>query len=115
MHCRGQPGSDSGLLLSDSGFGQSNFVYTQYLNLTTAEQQRYKRVYIPLQFWWNFGVWKNPFKCLHNTLYFKPRRCCKVTTARAVLHNYQRQHLCPDPPVEDQDQADVSDNGLIPV
>jgi hypothetical protein len=54
-----------------------------------------------------FGVWKTRFQCLRNTLRFKPRRCCKVIIATAVLHNYLKQHGCPDLPMEDQDDADV--------
>uniref|UniRef100_A0A8C7TQF2 DDE Tnp4 domain-containing protein n=1 Tax=Oncorhynchus mykiss TaxID=8022 RepID=A0A8C7TQF2_ONCMY len=87
----------SALLLCDSGYGQSNFLFTPYINPTTAEQQIYNRRM--------FGLWKNLFQCLCNTLHFKPRRCCKVIIATAVLHNYLKRHCCP--PMEDQDKADV--------
>ncbi len=42
-----------------------------------------------------FGIWKN---CYH-----LPRRCCIVTIATAVLHNYLEQHGCLHPHTEDDD------------
>uniref|UniRef100_A0A8C8JCK4 DDE Tnp4 domain-containing protein n=1 Tax=Oncorhynchus tshawytscha TaxID=74940 RepID=A0A8C8JCK4_ONCTS len=104
-----QRGQHSGLLLGDSGYGQSNFLFTPYINPTTAEQQRYNRAHIRTRGLVKrmFGVWKNRFQCLHNTLSFKQRCCCNVIIATAVLHNYLKQYCCPDPLMEDQDQADV--------
>ncbi|XP_062422257.1 putative nuclease HARBI1 [Pungitius pungitius] len=104
-----ESGQHSGLLLGDSGYGQSNYLFTPHLNPTTAEQQRYNRAHIRTRGMIErmFGVWKTRFQCLRNTLRFKPRRCCKVIIATAVLHNYLKQHGCPDLPMEDQDDADV--------
>lgn len=104
-----QSGQYSGLLLGDSGYGQSNFLFTPYINPTTAEQQRYNRAHIRTRGMVErmFGIWKNRFQCLRNTLRFRPRRCCKVIIATAVLHNYLKQRCCPDPPMEDDDEADV--------
>uniref|UniRef100_A0AAZ3SBJ8 DDE Tnp4 domain-containing protein n=1 Tax=Oncorhynchus tshawytscha TaxID=74940 RepID=A0AAZ3SBJ8_ONCTS len=93
-------GQHSGLL-GDSGYGQCNFVFTPYINPTTAEQQRYNRAHIRMRGMVErmFGVWKNLIRCLRHTLRFKPRRCCKVVIATAVLHNYLKQHCCPYPPM----------------
>ena len=52
-------------------------------------------------------LWKSRFQCLGNTLCFQPRRCCIVIIATAVLHNYLKQHGCPDPSVEYEDDPDV--------
>uniref|UniRef100_A0A3B3SH91 DDE Tnp4 domain-containing protein n=1 Tax=Paramormyrops kingsleyae TaxID=1676925 RepID=A0A3B3SH91_9TELE len=88
----------SELLLGDSGYGQSNFLFTTYINPTTVEHMVERM----------FGIWKSRFQCLRNTLRFSPRRCCKVIIATAVLHNYLKQRCCPDPPMEDYDEADVA-------
>uniref|UniRef100_A0A673IY39 Putative nuclease HARBI1 n=1 Tax=Sinocyclocheilus rhinocerous TaxID=307959 RepID=A0A673IY39_9TELE len=86
-------GQHSGLLLGDNGYGQSNFLFTPYINPTTAEQQIYNRAHIRTSGMVEliFGIWKNRFQCLRNTLRFRPRRCCKVIIATAVLHNYLKQ------------------------
>ncbi|KAM4604773.1 putative nuclease HARBI1 [Polymixia lowei] len=102
-------GQHSGLLLGDSGYAQSSYLFTPWPHPTTTEQQRYNRALIRTREMVErmFGVWKNRFQCLRNTLRFEPRRCCKVIIATAVLHNYLKQHDCPDPPMEDQNDPDV--------
>uniref|UniRef100_A0A8C7KNI3 DDE Tnp4 domain-containing protein n=1 Tax=Oncorhynchus kisutch TaxID=8019 RepID=A0A8C7KNI3_ONCKI len=102
-----QRGQHSGLQLGDSGYVQSNFLFTPYINPTTAEQQRYDRAHSCTRAMVKhmFGVRTNRFQCSCNTLRFKPRRCYMVSIATAVLHNYLKHHCCP--PMEDQDQADV--------
>uniref|UniRef100_A0AAZ3S171 DDE Tnp4 domain-containing protein n=1 Tax=Oncorhynchus tshawytscha TaxID=74940 RepID=A0AAZ3S171_ONCTS len=102
-----QRGQHSGLQLGDSGYVQSNFLFTPYINPTTVEQQRYNRAHSCTRAMVKdmFGVRTNRFQCSCNTLSFKPRRCCMVIIATAVLHNYLIHHCCP--PMEDQDQADV--------
>ncbi len=56
-----QRGQHNGLLLGDSGYGQSNFLFTPYLNPTTPEQQRYNRDHIRTRGLVTsmLGVWKN--------------------------------------------------------
>ncbi|KAM3874193.1 putative nuclease HARBI1 [Diretmus argenteus] len=102
-------GQHSGLLLGDSGYGQSKFLFTPYLNPITAPQKRYNRAHIRTRGMVErmFGIWKNRFQCLRNTLRFNPRRCSIVIIATAVLHNYLRRQHCPDPPGEEEDEADV--------
>ncbi|RXN34007.1 nuclease HARBI1 [Labeo rohita] len=54
---------------------------------------------------WAGGTMRRVFR---DSLSCFPRRCCKVIIATAVLHNYLKQHCCPDPPMEDYNEADVA-------
>ncbi|XP_072228598.1 putative nuclease HARBI1 [Leuresthes tenuis] len=80
-------GQHSGLLLGDSGYAQSSYLFTTWPHSTTTGHQRYNRAYIHSRGRVErmFGVWKNRFQCLRNTLRFEPRRCCEVIIATAVL------------------------------
>jgi len=102
-------GQHSGLLLGDSGYAQSSYLFTTWLHPTTTGQQRNNRAHIRSRGMVErmFGVWKNRFQYLRNTLRFEPRRCCEVIIATAVLNSYLKQHSCPDPPMEDQNDPDV--------
>ncbi|ROL52987.1 Protein ANTAGONIST OF LIKE HETEROCHROMATIN PROTEIN 1 [Anabarilius grahami] len=73
------------------------------------EQQRYNQAHMLTRGLIErmFGVWKNRFQCLRNTLRFEPRRCCIVIIATAVLHNFLKQCGCPDPDIEDDDDQHV--------
>uniref|UniRef100_A0A9J7XNM0 DDE Tnp4 domain-containing protein n=1 Tax=Cyprinus carpio carpio TaxID=630221 RepID=A0A9J7XNM0_CYPCA len=64
-----QRGQQSRLLLGDSGYGQSKFLFTPYINPTITEQQRYNRAHIQTRDMVEcmFGIWKNQFQCLRNT------------------------------------------------
>uniref|UniRef100_A0A3B4Z5Z7 DDE Tnp4 domain-containing protein n=1 Tax=Stegastes partitus TaxID=144197 RepID=A0A3B4Z5Z7_9TELE len=90
-----EAGQHSGILLGDSGDAQTNFLFTSYFHPVRPEQQRYNQAHIHIRGLVKrmFGIWKNRFHCLRNTLRFEPRRCCIVTVATAVLHNYLRQHV----------------------
>ncbi|XP_039618237.1 putative nuclease HARBI1 [Polypterus senegalus] len=96
----------SGILLGDSGYAQTNFLFTPYPHPVRPEQQRYNQAHILTRGLIErmFGVWKNRFQCLRNTLRFEPRRCCIVIIATAVLHNFLKRCGCPDPDIEDDDQ-----------
>uniref|UniRef100_A0A3B4ZK63 DDE Tnp4 domain-containing protein n=1 Tax=Stegastes partitus TaxID=144197 RepID=A0A3B4ZK63_9TELE len=93
-----EAGQHSGILLGDSGDAQTNFLFTPYLHPVTPEQQHYNQAHIHTRGLVErmFGIWKNRFHCIRNTLCFEPRRCC----VEAVLHYYQRQHGSSDPPTE---------------
>uniref|UniRef100_A0A3Q0RMK7 DDE Tnp4 domain-containing protein n=1 Tax=Amphilophus citrinellus TaxID=61819 RepID=A0A3Q0RMK7_AMPCI len=97
-----EAGEHSGVLLGDGGYAQTHFLFTPYLHPIRPEQQCYNRAHIhtrgPVERM--FGIWKNCFQCLRNTLHFEPRRCCIVIVATAVLHNYLKQHGCVNPPNE---------------
>uniref|UniRef100_A0A665WAX2 DDE Tnp4 domain-containing protein n=1 Tax=Echeneis naucrates TaxID=173247 RepID=A0A665WAX2_ECHNA len=85
-----------------SGYGQTHFLFTLHLHPVRPDQQRYNKAHIRSRGLVEcmFGIWKNRFQCLRNTLCFEPRRCCIVIVATAVLYNYLRQHDCIDPPNE---------------
>uniref|UniRef100_A0A3Q0S8H5 DDE Tnp4 domain-containing protein n=1 Tax=Amphilophus citrinellus TaxID=61819 RepID=A0A3Q0S8H5_AMPCI len=97
-----EAGEHSGVLLGDSGYAQTHFLFTPYLHPIRPEQQRYNQAHIHTRGLVEcmFGIWKSRFQCLRNTLHFEPRRYCIVIVATAVLHNYLRQHGCVDPPTE---------------
>lgn len=99
----------SGIILGDSGYAQTNFLFTPYLHPVRPEQQRYNQAHMLTRglIECMFGVWKNCFQCLRNTLRFEPRRCCIVIIATAVLHNFLKQCGCPDPNIEDDDDQHV--------
>lgn len=99
----------SGILLGDSGYAQTNFLFTPYLHPVRPEQQRYNQAHMLTRGLIErmFGVWKNRFQCLRNTLRFEPRRCCIVIIATAVLHNFLKQCGCPDPDIANDDDQHV--------
>ncbi|KAG9282036.1 putative nuclease HARBI1 [Astyanax mexicanus] len=105
LYAQFERGEHNGILLGDSGYAQKNFLFTPYLHPTTAEQWRYNQAHMLTRALVErmFGIWKSRFQCLRKTLRFKPRRCCIVIIATAVLHNYLKQRGCPDPPVEEDD------------
>uniref|UniRef100_A0A3B4Z979 DDE Tnp4 domain-containing protein n=1 Tax=Stegastes partitus TaxID=144197 RepID=A0A3B4Z979_9TELE len=76
-----EAGQHSGILLGDSGYAQTNFLFIPYLHPVRPEQQRYNQAHIHTR-----GL----VQCI----------CCIVIVATAVLHNYLRQHGSPDPPPE---------------
>uniref|UniRef100_A0A4W5JKK2 DDE Tnp4 domain-containing protein n=1 Tax=Hucho hucho TaxID=62062 RepID=A0A4W5JKK2_9TELE len=109
LYAQFEGGQHSGIILGDSGYAQTNFLFTPYLHAVTPEQQRYNQAHIRTRGTVErmFGVWKSRFQCLRNTLRFEPRRCCIVIIATAVLHNYLKQHGCPDPQMEHRDEPDL--------
>lgn len=48
------------------------------------------------------GAWKQRFLCLGRTLRFRPRRCCIIIEATAVLHNFAVDQAEPVPPITGQ-------------
>lgn len=109
LYTQFERGDHHGILLGDSGYAQKNLLFTPYSHPTTAEQWRYNQAHIRTRGLVErmFGVWKSHFRCLRKTLRFKPRRCCTVIIATAVLHNYLKQQGCPDPPIEEDDNPDM--------
>uniref|UniRef100_A0AAQ6A3F7 DDE Tnp4 domain-containing protein n=1 Tax=Amphiprion ocellaris TaxID=80972 RepID=A0AAQ6A3F7_AMPOC len=82
-----EAGQHSGILLGDSGYEQTNFLFTPYLHPIRPEPQRYSQAHIHTRGLVErmFGIWKNCFHCLRNALHFEPRRCCIVIVAMAVM------------------------------
>lgn len=80
-------GQQSGIILGDSGYAQTNFLFTPYLHAIGPEQQRYNQTHIRTRSAVEcmFGV-RSCFQSLRNTLHFQPRSCI-VIIATAVLHN----------------------------
>lgn len=95
-------GDHTGLLLGDSGYA---FLFTPHLHPITPEQKCYNQAHMHTRSLVEhmFGVWKS---LCRNTLRFTPRSCCIVINATAVLHNYLKQHECPDHPIL-EDNPDV--------
>ena len=71
-HCvlSAQRGRHSGLLLDDSGYAQSSYLFTPWPHPTTTEQQGYNRANICIRgvVEHMFGVWKNRFQCLWKSM-----------------------------------------------
>uniref|UniRef100_A0A674AUD6 DDE Tnp4 domain-containing protein n=1 Tax=Salmo trutta TaxID=8032 RepID=A0A674AUD6_SALTR len=109
LYAQLEGGQHSGIILGDSGYAQTNFLFTPYLQAIGPEQQWYNQAHIRPRGVVErmFGVWKSRFQCLRKTLHFQPKRCCIVIIATAVLPNYPKQHGCTDPRIEDEDDPDV--------
>ncbi|XP_051504374.1 putative nuclease HARBI1 [Myxocyprinus asiaticus] len=109
LYAQLEGGQHNGLILGDSGYAHTNFLFTPYLHAVTPEQQRYNQAHIRARGLVEhmFGVWKSRFQCLRNALRFEPRRCCIVIIATAVLHNYIKQRGWPDPEVDDDNDPEI--------
>ena len=99
LYARFEHGEFEGYLIGDSGYACSSFLLTPVSNPQTAPEQRYNNAHIrtrnPIER--AFGLWKARFFCLQNKLRFRPRRCCDIIVATAVLHNFAKK--LQEPPV----------------
>lgn len=92
-------GECEGYLLGDSGYACTTHVLTPILNPSSAAERRYNTAHIKTRNTIEraFGLWKSRFRCLHGTLRFVPRRCCRVIIATAILHNLAILEKAPYP------------------
>jgi hypothetical protein len=83
-----------GLLLGDSGYPQTNYLYTPVLNPGNEAQERYnnalkgtRQIIERIN-----GKLKRRFPCLHVKLQYKLGNILRIITACAVLHNLGIMH-----------------------
>ncbi|XP_034830814.1 putative nuclease HARBI1 [Maniola hyperantus] len=88
-HMRFEERELAGLLIGDSGYAQSSYMYTPVHNPQTQPEFRYNRAHISTR---NIierfnGVWKRRFACLNRKLQNNLPNTCNIIVACAVLHN----------------------------
>lgn len=86
---RFEAGAFSGILLGDSGYPCTPYLFTPVLNPSTPQEERYNSAHISTR---NavercFGLWKQRFRCLLRGLYCNIETAKKTIVACAVLHN----------------------------
>ncbi|XP_046971024.1 putative nuclease HARBI1 [Vanessa cardui] len=86
---RFEAGAFSGLLLGDSGYACTPYLFTPVLNPTTPQEERYNSAHTRTR---NviercFGLWKQRFRCLLRGQYCNIETARKTVVACAVLHN----------------------------
>lgn len=88
-YMRFEDGDITGLLIGDSGYGQSSYLYTPVHIPQTQPEIRYNRAHITTR---NvierlIGVWKRRFACLNRKLQNNLENTCNIIVACGVLHN----------------------------
>lgn len=86
---RFEEGVLSGILIGDSGYAQTSYMFTPVANPQTQSEIRYNRAHISTR---NIierlnGVWKRRFACLSRKLQNSLVNTCNIIVACAVLHN----------------------------
>lgn len=95
---------DTGILLGDSGYAQTSYMFTPMLNPQTPQQQHYNRAHISTR---NViervnGVLKRRFACLSRKLQNKITNVPNIIVACAILHNISltTNEQLPEPVIE---------------
>lgn len=89
VHAKLENGKMNCILVGDSGYRATTYMFTPFLTTAGQAQIRYNYVQIRTR---NvvkrlFGVWKRRFACLQVGLATKLTTTTNIITARAVLHN----------------------------
>ncbi|KAI4455158.1 hypothetical protein MML48_9g00000572 [Holotrichia oblita] len=79
----------TGLLLGDSAYQETHYLFTPVLNPATRAQNLYNNAHIRTRIVVErtFGIWKSRFRCLATCLQYKLRNVVRIIAATAVLHN----------------------------
>ncbi|XP_037866933.1 putative nuclease HARBI1 [Bombyx mori] len=77
---RFEEGDLDGILVGDSGYAQTGFMYTPVLNPQTDPEHRYNRACVN-------GVLKRRFACLCRKLQYSTPNTCNIIVSCAALHN----------------------------
>lgn len=117
---RFEAGAFSGILLGDSGYACTPYLFTPSLNPTTPQEERYNRAHISTR---NavercFGLWKQRFRCLLRGLYCNIETAKKTIVACAVLHNIaidMKEDVFLNGPGDNQANTQTSDVLVLPV
>ncbi|XP_050664028.1 putative nuclease HARBI1 [Leptidea sinapis] len=88
-YMRFEEGEIAGLLIGDSGYAQSPYMYTLVHNPQSQPEFKYNRAHISTR---NIierfnGVWKRKFACLNRKLQNNLANTCNIIVACAVLYN----------------------------
>ena len=100
---------EKGIILGDSGYGQTDFVMTPLLNAGNAYEERYNRKHkaTRVAVEQSIGELKSRCRCLHKSrcLPFIPTKCCHVIIACVVINNIAIKAKLPviDVPVQNDD------------
>lgn len=111
-----ESGQLRGLLLGDSAYQQTEYLYTPVSNPQLPKEHRYNTAHARTRnvVERTFGMWKSRFRCIHLPLNYKIGPTTRIIAATAVLHNiaireqeYWQQpavveRLVPLPPIQQQ-------------
>ena len=83
---------EGGWLIGDSGYGCNEFLLTPLDEPETPAEKKYNKAHKTTRsiIERTFGLWKARFMCINKLggrMVMKPRNCCKVIVATAILHN----------------------------
>ncbi|KAK9728405.1 DDE superfamily endonuclease [Popillia japonica] len=89
VHMRFEQGLLNGLLLGDSAYQQTMYLFTPVPNPITRAEILYNSAHIRTRnvVERTFGIWKSRFRCLSSCLQYKLQNTTRIIAATAVLHN----------------------------
>ncbi|KAK5647826.1 hypothetical protein RI129_003078 [Pyrocoelia pectoralis] len=111
----------NGILLGDSGYMNTHYLMTPFLNTTTRGQENYNRAHVRTRVKVEnvIGIWKRRFPILAYGCRLKLESILPIIVATAVLHNVARLQGEPEPPnennVNEHELQQAIVNGDIPI